>query len=47
MNIEKQLEELDPIVVALTNLGFENIYIDFETDQRKFSINIKGEKPKK
>ena len=44
MNISEELEKLKPIITQLSDIGYKNVYINFDAESRKFSINIKAEK---
>jgi len=44
MNISEELEKLKPIISQLSDIGYKNVYINFDAESRKFSINIKEEK---
>ena len=44
MKISEELEKLKPIITQLSEIGYKNIYINFDAESRKFSINIKAEK---
>lgn len=44
MNISEELEKLKPIISQLSDIGYKNVYINFDAESRKFSINIKAEK---
>ena len=43
MKISEELEKLKPIITQLSEIGYKNVYINFDADSRKFAIEIKAE----